>query len=143
MAPPMDIRMEHTQGLGREAQVWVGGDLLTVCDSISSPDAPCLAGPLEDVAFSYVSIEGFSWDRALRGNRGRRAMLDPLRGWAYAGYGRILSVAPAVIVDFGLLQMEDANWTTDESLTGRFVRIPIDRLEITPAHRPDWPANMR
>ena len=135
--------MEHTHGLGHEAQVWIGGDLLTVCDAISLPGSPCPAGPLERVAFSYASMEGFSWDRALRGNPGRRMLLDPLRRWTYAGYGRILSVAPAVIVDFGLLRMEDANWTTDESLVGRFVRIPIDRLEITGARKPDWPETMR
>ena len=40
--------MEHTAGLGREAQIWLGGDLLTVCDSISEDDSPCLPGVLED-----------------------------------------------------------------------------------------------
>ncbi len=135
--------MEHTLGLGREAQVWVDSHLLTVCDSISAPDAPCRPGMLTDVAFSYASLAGFSWGRAIRGNPGRRMLLDHVRRWAYAGYGRVLSVAPAVIVDFGLLQMEDANWTTDESLVGKFVRIPVDRLEITPAHAPDWPRDAR
>ena len=143
MAEPKDIRMEHTHGLGREAQVWVDGDLLTVCDSISSADAPCLPGVLADVAFSYASMEGFSWDRAVRGNRGKRMLLEPVRRWTYTGYGRVLSVAPAVLIDFGLVRMEDANWTSDESLVDQFVKIPIDRLEIVPAYQPDWPENMR
>ena len=143
MAAPKDIRMEHTDGLGREAQVWVGADLLTVCDSISTADAPTAPGMLDDVTFSYASMEGFSWSDAVGGNRGRRTLLDPVSRWAYVGYGRIVTVSPTVTVDFGVLQMEDANWTNDESLVGQFVRIPIDRLEITPAHKPDWPENMR
>ena len=135
--------MEHTHGLGQEAQVWVDGDLLTVCDSISAPGLPCPPGALDNVAFSYASMAGLSWDQALRGNPGRRMLLDHVRRWTYTGYGCVLSVAPSVIVDFGLLQMEDANWTSDQSLVGKFVRIPIDRLEIVPAHAPDWPREMR
>jgi len=26
--------------------------------------------------------------------------------------------------------MEDANWTNDETLIGRYVRVPIDRLTL-------------
>jgi len=143
MPEPKDIRMEHSDGLGREAQVWVDNELLTVCDSISTPDAPCPPGVLENVKFSYASMEGFSWDHAVRGNAGRRTLLEPVSRWAYAGYGRVLTVTPTVVIDFGVVRMEDSNWTTDESLVGRFVRIPIDRLEITPAHAPDWPEEMR
>ena len=131
--------MEHTDGLGREAQVWVDGELLTVCDSISAPGVPCPPGVLPDVALSYASLAGFSWDQAVAGNPGRRMLLDHVRRWTYTGYGCVVSVVPLVLVDFGLLRMEDSNWTTDESLVGRFVRVPIDRLEITRAYRPDWP----
>ncbi len=49
-----------------------------------------------------------------------------------------VSIMP-VVVDFGLLQMEDANWTTDETLVGKCVCIQIDRLEIVPAIAPDFP----
>ena len=44
-----------------------------------------------------------------------------------------------VVIDFGLMRMEDAGWVTDESLIGKFVQIHIDRLEIErcPA---DWEA---
>jgi hypothetical protein len=48
------------------------------------------------------------------------------------------SIVP-VVIDFGLLQMEDANWTMDESLVGQFVRIVMDRLEISWSAEPDWP----
>ena len=130
--------MEHTEGLGREAEVWLDGHLLTVCDSVSSAADPCPLGPLENIRFSYVTDEGFTWDQAARGNPSHRKQVEPLRRWSYIGYGRVIQVSP-VVVDFGLMEMEDANWTTDESLVGRFVRIPIDRLEICRASKPDWP----
>jgi len=137
----MDIRMESTDGLGREAQVWVDGHLLTVCDNVSRPGRRCPPGVLEGVRFTYMTAAGFTWAQALRGNRSRRRQLDADRGWSYTGYGRVLDVMP-VRVDFGLLAMEDANWTTDEGLVGQFVRIAIDRLEIGWSDEPDWPADM-
>mgnify|MGYP001378586007 CR=1 FL=1 len=138
----MEVRMEWTDGLGRTAQVWVDGHLLTVCDGLSAPDRRCPPGVLEGVQFGYVTHEGFSWDQAARGNPAGRKRLDPGRGWAYTGYGQVVSVMP-VTIDFGLLVMEDANWSTDERLVGRFVRVAIDRLEIRRAAAPDWPAEAR
>ena len=134
--------MEHTEGLGRRAEVWLGGHLLTVCDAVSSADQPCPPGTLEDVRFTYVSEEGFTWETAIRRNPSRRVLLEPVRQWAYVGYGKILSVMP-VMIDFGLLRMEDATWATDEHLVGRHVRIPIDRLELHRAVEDDWPAELR
>jgi len=134
--------MESTNGLARTAEVWVGGSLLTVCDGVSRPHRPCPPGLLDDVKFSYMTAEAFSWQEAVRGNPSGRMRLDPQRRWSYVGYGRVVRVAP-VVIDFGLLEMEDANWTTDEGLVGRFVRIEIDRLEIVPAEEPDWPEDMR
>ena len=138
----MDVRMEFTEGLAREAQVWIGGKLLTVCDGLSLPDKRCAPGELGEVRFSYMTAEGFAWSQAIQGNPGRKRRLDPDRGWSYVGCGRVVQVMP-VRVDFGLLTMDDANWSTDETLVGRFVRIPIDRLEVAWAHEPDWPDNIR
>ena len=134
----MDVRMEYTGGLGKEAEVWVQGSLLCVCDGVSRPGKPCPPGQLEDVKFSYLTEGGFAWSQAVRGNPGERRRLEPVRRWAYVGFGRVVQVMP-VLVDFGLLTMEDANWTNDKELVGKYVRIPIDRLEISRAHRPDWP----
>ncbi|MBS3734195.1 MAG: hypothetical protein KGY99_04640 [Phycisphaerae bacterium] len=121
--------MEHSEGLARRAEVWVDGHLLVVCDNISARERPVTPGPLESVRFTYVPAEGFSWSEAVRGNPSRRKRLDPVRDWSYVGYGRVMDIMP-VAIDFGLLRMEDATWTDDESLTGRYVRIPIDRLEL-------------
>jgi len=134
----MEIRMEHTEGLGRLAEVWVDGTLLNVCDGLSRPGRPAGPGPLDDARFQYVSQQGFSLAQAVIADRSRKKYLDPVRQWTYVGYGQVVSIMP-VVVDFGLLRMEDANWTTDESLVGQYVAVPIDRLEIAPSNEPDWP----
>jgi len=130
--------MEHTEGLGRLAEVWVDGTLLNVCDGVSKPDRPVRPGPMDGAALQYVSQQGFSLAQAVVGNRSKKKYLDPVRQWTYVGYGQVVSIMP-VVVDFGLLRMEDANWTTDESLIGQYVAVPIDRLEIAPSNKPDWP----
>jgi len=134
--------MEDTSGLGREAEVWVDGTLLCVCDAVSPPGDRCPPGVLDDVKFTYMTAAGFTWAEAIRGNPGRKKRIDPVRRWAYVGYGRVVQVMP-VVVDFGLLRMEDANWTSDDGLVGRFVRVQIDRLEISRAGPADWPADAR
>lgn len=133
--------MEQTEGLGRQAEVWVDGELLRVCDDISTPQHRCPPGVLEDVRFVYSCDSGTNWREARRLNPGRKQLLEPLKRWSYIGYGRVTQIMP-VVVDFGLLVMEDSSWTTDESLIGQYVAIQIDRLEIT---RPgsDWPLELR
>jgi len=134
----MEVRMESTRGLGREAEVWVGGHLLTVCDGVSDPAHKCLPGLLENVAFSYVAVEPVRWDEAAKANRGEKKSLNHLRGWSYQGYGQVISVMP-VVIDFGFLKMTDPGWTTDEDLVGCYVKLMIDRLELSPAYQSDWP----
>lgn len=127
----MEVRMECTDGRGGVAEVWVDGALLVVCDGVSPADRRYEPGLLEDVTFRYTTDESVSWDQAICDNPGRKVVLEPLKGWAYAGYGRVEQVMP-VVIHFGLLRMEDPNWSTDEKLIGQFVRVPIDKLEILP-----------
>ena len=138
----MEVRMENTEGLGRLAEVYVGQQSLLVCDGLSSSSKRLPPGPLENVRFTYVTEESFSWADAIAANTGRRQRLDHLRDWSYTGYGRVVSVMP-VVIDFGLLKMEDANWSGQEQLIGRYVRVAIDRLEISAAFEPDWPDGAR
>lgn len=138
----MEVRMEHTEGLGKLAEVWADGRLLQVCDGVSAPGRRVPAGVMKNVEFRYVTMAGFSWPQAVRGNPDRKKDIAPVRRWSYVGYGQVLSVMP-VVIDFGLLRMEDANWTTDEGLVGQYVRVPIDRLEIVPSREPDWPEDAR
>jgi hypothetical protein len=138
----MEVRLETTDGLARRAEVWVGGTLLIVMDEYSRPDEQLTPGPMEDVKFTYVTDGALSWDQAARANPAERKLLEPVRGWRYVGFGRVTQIMP-VVIDFGLLVMEDANWTNDEKLIGRYVSVPIDRLCITRACDDDWPDELR
>ena len=131
MPRPMDVRMEHTRGRGRQAEVWVADELFTVCDGISSAESLTPAGPMEGVRFRYMTESPVALSSTVKENPRLRKGLDHLRSWAYTGYGQVVSIMP-VMIDFGLLTMEDPNWATDESLIGRHVRVAIDRLEIEP-----------
>ena len=137
----MEVRLEQTEGLGRLAQVWVDGQLLTVCDNISTREKRCPPGLLENVAFDYTS-QHTVWRQAIHENSSHKKLLEPVRGWSYVGYGQVLSIMP-VVIDFGLLQMRDPDWSDDNRLIGRFVQIHIDRLELRRANQPDWPEGMK
>jgi hypothetical protein len=129
--------MEHTDGHGGEAEVWVDGALLTVYDGYSRPGERTPPGKLDGVAFRYTNDEAYCWEDAIRRNPHKRVVLEPVKRWAYYGYGRVESVMP-VVIHFGLLRMEDPTWSTGEDLVGRFVAVPINRLEIVRAdERPD------
>ncbi len=128
--------MENTEGLGKQADVWVDGTLLTVCDGISTTEDRCPAGLVEGVRFRYNTDECVSWEQAIADNPSRRVSLEPLKKWSYAGFGRVEQVLP-VVIHFGVLRMEDPNWSTDEDLIGKFVRVGIDRLEIVRADADD------
>ena len=134
----MEVRLETTEGFGGQAEVWVDGALLTVRDGVSRPDDRLSPGVLEDVHFSYTTDEALSWDDAAKANTGHFRRLDPVRGWSYVGFGRVVSIRP-VEIDFGLLQMEDANWSNDAGLVGRYVKVLITRLEMSVAESPEQP----
>ncbi len=137
-----EVRMEHTEGLGKLAEVWIDGALLTVCDGVSLPGQRCTPGILEDVELRYYNDEGYTWEDALRGNPSHRSIIEPVRGWGYIGFGQVEQIMP-VVINFGGLRMEDPAWSTDDTLIGQFVRVPINRLEIVPKRKPDWPDEMK
>lgn len=130
--------MEHTEGLGRVAEVWVDGTLLTVCDGISAQGVKCSPGPLEHVSFRLSRDEGLDWNEAVLNNRYKKISFDHVDGWSYYGFGRVLSVMP-VVMDFGLFSLSDPEWSTDSGLVGLYVAVPVSRLEIVPAPDEDYP----
>ena len=130
--------MEHTPGLGRQAEVWVDGALLAVCDGISPPGERTPPGPLENVTLTFVCMGGIDWAEAVRSNPMKRQDLDPQKGYSYVGYGRVLDIMP-VTIDFGMVTMTDGSWAHDEALVGRYVRLEIDRLEVVPESSQDFP----
>jgi len=133
--------MEHTEGFASKAEVLVNGESLIVCDGVSAPRRRCAPGILEGVKFGYPSLEGFDWNQAVRGNPGEKRRLDHVRGWSYVGFGRVVSIMP-VRIDFGMLEMEDPNWSDDEKLIGKYVRVSIDRLELNAVSDDQWPEEL-
>jgi len=133
-----EIRMEHTEGLGMMAEIWLDGAILRVCDGVSTPGCRCQPGLIEDVELRYSNDESYTWADALAGNPSERSAIEPVKGWGYVGYGQVEQVMP-VVINFGGLRMEDPNWSNDDAMVGLFVRVPINRLEILPIRQPDWP----
>jgi len=138
----VEVRLESTDGPGGQAEVWVDGTLLAVMDEYSSDGDIAQPGLLPDAGFVYMTEESFTWGQAVAANRAERQLLEPVRGWRYVGFGRVAQIMP-VAIDFGLLQMEDANWTSDEGLVGKFVRVPIDRLSLMRREEDRWPEELR
>ena len=138
---PREIRMEHTEGLGRTAEVWVDGALLTVIDGLSTREQRTEPGELENVSFRYDCDEGVDWNQAVLENPQHRVAIEHVKGANYTGFGRVEQVMPPII-QFEQLRLQDPNWTTDEGLVGLYVRVPIDRLTLIQTPKEDWPEGL-
>jgi hypothetical protein len=138
----MEVRMEHTDGFARRAEILLGDESLIVCDGVSSPEARCVPGLIENVKFSYPSLEGFQWSSAIRDNPSNKVRLEHVRGWSYIGFGRVVSIMP-VTIDFGMLELEDPNWSDDKNLAGKYVKVSIDRLDLSLDDGKQWPDELK
>ncbi|MDP6046324.1 MAG: hypothetical protein QGG25_11995 [Phycisphaerae bacterium] len=134
--------MEHTEGFARKAEVLLDNESLIVCDGVSTPEMRCGPGVIENVKFSYPSLEGFQWSQAIKDNPSNRVRLEHIRGWSYMGFGRVLSIMP-VTIDYGMIQLEDPNWSDDEALAGKYVKVMIDRLDLNIDDGKQWPEELR
>ena len=138
----MEVRMEHTEGFARKAEILLNNESLIVCDSVSTPEQRCMPGVIDNAQFTYPSLEGFEWPQAIRDNPSSKVRLEHVSGWSYIGFGRVMSIMP-VTIDFGILTLVDPNWCSDERLTGRYVKVSIDRLELGVADGNQWPEDLR
>ncbi len=138
----MEVRMEHSEGFARRAEILLDDESLIVCDSVSTPEDRCNPGVIENAKFSYPSLEGFQWSEAIRDNPSNKVRLERISGWSYMGFGRVLSIMP-VIIDFGMIKLEDPNWSDDEKLTGKYVKVMIDRLDLSIDDGKQWPEELR
>jgi len=141
-AAAMEVRMEHTEGFARKAEVLVDGESLIVCDGVSTPELRCAPGVIENVKFSYPSLEGFQWSGAVRDNPSHKVRLEHVRGWSYVGFGRVVSIMPVTIY-FGMLELEDPNWSDNENLVGKYVKVSIDRLDLSVDDGKQWPDELK
>ena len=134
--------MEHTDGFARKAEILLDEESLIVCDSVSTPELRCSPGVIENPKFSYPSLEGFEWPQAVRDNPSSRVSFDHVSGWSYIGFGRVLSIMP-VVIDFGVLELEAPNWCDDERLAGRYVKVSVDRLDLSIDDGKQWPEDLK
>jgi len=141
-AAAMEVRMEHTEGFARKAEVLLGDESLIVCDGVSTPELRCAPGVIENVKFSYPSLEGFQWSHAVRENPSNKVRLEHVRGWSYVGFGRVVSIMPVTIY-FGMLELEDPNWSDDKNLEGKYVKVSIDRLDLNIDDGKQWPDELK
>ena len=75
--------------------------------------------------FGILGVKIESWDSMFRGNPERRKELIPKGNWSYDAYGEVISVRP-VVVDFGDLQFEIGDFTSDRRCIGEFIQVTID-----------------
>jgi hypothetical protein len=124
----MQVEVIQTDGYGLEAQVRVGTLILTVMDDFSA--LPQEVIDYGEPVFSNLTVEGYSWEVMFSGNPGREKKLVNLQGWAYEGFGQIVSIKP-VVVDFGPFCLELGDFTNDERCVGEWIVERIGRIDLT------------
>ena len=124
----MRVEILSTEGHGLEAKIRVEGHVLVVMDDFST--IPNEVMDLDRPEFSYLNIEGSTWEEQFSGNPNKLKKLVSKGGWSYDGYGQIVSIRP-VIADFGLLKLDIGDFTNDERCVGAWIHEAIERLELT------------
>lgn len=117
-----------TQGPYLEALLDIEGVRFCVMDEFSvCADTAPKPGDVFEFRFSAELAGDESWETQFAGNPDQRIGLHPLNGWAYRAYGKVLSVSP-VIVECGILQLEDVVCSNDPALIGEHLAFTITRL---------------
>ena len=121
-------RFLRTEGPYLEAVFYVEGQTLRVMDefSVDARNVPT-PGELVDFEFAPELSRDESWEEIFSTNSGQKIGLDNVEGWRYHAYGQIVSINP-VVVNCGVLSIEDAFHTNDPRVIGEFVRLTISCL---------------
>lgn len=111
-----------------QARIEVDGVVFTVMDEfgVCAKTVPEV-GEEFDYEFSAELLEDEEWERIFSGNPDGKVGLEPLGGWRYKAYGKVVGINP-VVVDCGLLQIEDVVSSHDPALIGEKVAFTISRL---------------
>ena len=124
----MKIEIIKTDGFGLLAEIRIGEQVLGVMDEFSMIELEYLE--ISEPEFSYLSLEGLSWELMFGGNPNQEKKLVRTGDWSYEAYGQIISINP-VFADFGLFTLELGNFTNDDRCVGEWIVEKIDRLELT------------
>lgn len=121
-------RFISTDGPYLEAIIEINGVRLCVMDEFSvSVEGTPEPGEEIDFEFSPFIDEEESWESIFSGNPDGKVGLEPINGWKYRAFGKIISIKP-VVVDCGLLKVEDVINTNDQNVIGEAVAFTITRL---------------
>ncbi len=122
----MKVTLVRTEGPGREAILNIKGQDYCVRDGFSwTAERP----PREiDVSLSTELDDSWSWEDMFAANSAQKIGLEPLEGYSYLAFGRIISIDPTRI-DCGLLVEERAIYTHDIKVIGSFVGFKIKVLD--------------
>ena len=123
----MKAKIIKNDGYALEMVLEIKGIQYHVMDNISPPGSKIEQGKIVDIEFSVYSKDALFWDDMFSGNIDRRKCIDHIEGWSYNAYGEILQINP-VIVDCGILMIEDQIHTNDVSCIGEYVKLIITRL---------------
>ena len=122
-------KLLSSEGPYLEAVVEVHGQRLCVMDAldVGAGVAP-QPGEVFDLAFGVLDDDDETWEQMFAANPEGRQCLVPLGGWRYRAYGRVVGVQP-VVVDCGVLQVEDVVNSQDPALLGATLAFTIARLD--------------
>ena len=121
-------RLISTEGPYLEAVIEACGQRIHVMDEFSvCADTSPNIGEEFDFEFSAFLAEDEKWEDIFSGNPTHRIGLEPLGGWRYRAFGKVISVNP-IIVDCGLFTIEDVVISSDPKLVGESVTFIISRL---------------
>lgn len=123
-------RIISTNGPYLEAEIEVDGTRLTVMDELILAEKSIPSGGLKvEFEFSPDLFEDEPWESIFSGNPSGKIGLEHIAGWRYRAFGKIVSVDP-VLVDCGLVKVEDPISTHDHRVVGEFVAFTIGRLGV-------------
>lgn len=129
----MRVKFIGTEGPWLEATVQYGNEQLCVMDgfTIDARSAP-RPGDEFDIELSAFLDDDESWESMFGGNPSRTQALEPIDGWSYRAFGRVIGINP-VVVDCGILSIPDVLFTNDPRVVGEYIAFTISRLDATPS----------
>lgn len=127
----MRARFISTEGPYLEAHIEVDGVRLCVMDEFSISEKNIFTPGTEfGFEFTFLLDDEESWESIFSSNLDSTIGLRQISGWKYRAYGKIISINP-VVIDCGLLKVEDVINTNDPKVIGELVAFTISRLGAT------------
>jgi hypothetical protein len=127
----MRVKLIRTEGPWLMATIEDGDRQFCVMDVFTSDDSSApKPGEEFDVELSVLMDEDGCWEALFSGNPGKKKGLEAISGWSYRAFGEIVRINP-VLVDCGIISVEDVLHAIDQRVVGEFVAFTVSRLDAT------------